>query len=165
MIALVRVPAVALAAAFMWIVAASQLPSHARLPLGGVVQGAVVSQRFGCTALELEPFDPFCPGRHIHTGIDLAAPAGTAVASATSGTSRTGFDPDGAGLFVEVIVDARVRILYCHLSALRVHTGESLAPGEVLGLVGSSGRATGPHLHLEVQVDGKSVDPAAWLAS
>ena len=165
MSALVRIPAVAVAAAFVWIVAASQLPSHTRLPLERVVEGAVVSQRFGCTAVELEPFDPFCPGRHIHTGIDLAAPAGTAVSSATAGTSRTGFDPAGAGLFVEVIVDAHVRILYCHLSALRVHAGESLTPGEVVGLVGSSGRATGPHLHLEIQVDGRSVDPEAWLAS
>lgn len=165
MIALVRIPALVLVAAFVWIVAASQLPIHVRLPLERVVNGAVVSQRFGCTAVELEPFDPFCPGRHIHTGIDLAAPSGTPVASATTGTSRTGFDPDGAGLFVEVIVDAHVRILYCHLSALRVHAGESLTTGEVVGLVGSSGRATGPHLHLEIQVDGRSVDPAAWLAS
>jgi len=165
MIALVRIPAVAVAAVFMWIVAASQLPVHARLPLERVVEGALVTQRFGCTAVELEPFDPFCPGRHIHTGIDLAAPAGTAVASATAGTVRTGFDPEGAGLFVEVIVDAHVRILYCHLSALRVHAGESLTAGKVVGLVGSSGRATGPHLHLEIQVDGRSVDPAAWLAS
>lgn len=165
MIALVRVPALTLAAAFMLIVAASQMPSDARLPLERVVEGAVVTQKFGCTTLELEPFDPFCPGHHIHTGIDLAAPAGTAVFSATAGTSRTGFDAEGAGLFVEVIVDAHVRILYCHLSALRVHTGESLTTGEVVGLVGSSGRATGPHLHLEVQVDGRPVDPAAWLAS
>lgn len=165
MMALVRVPAVVAAAVFVWIVGASQLPSHARLPLERVVEGAVVSQRFGCTAVDLEPFDPFCPGRHIHTGVDLAAPAGTPVASATAGTARTGFDPDGAGLFVEVIVDPHVRILYCHLSALRVHAGEAIATGEVVGLVGSSGRATGPHLHLEIQVDGRSIDPAAWLAS
>ena len=165
MSALVRIPAVALAAVFMWIVAASQLPDHVRLPLAGVVEGAVVSQKFGCTAVELEPFDPFCPGHHIHTGIDLAAPAGTPVSSATAGTARTGFDPGGAGMFVEVIVDPHVRILYCHLSAFRVRGGESLTPGQLLGLVGSTGRATGPHVHLEVQVDGRSVDPAGWLAS
>jgi murein DD-endopeptidase MepM/ murein hydrolase activator NlpD len=164
-IALFRVPALALAAVFIWVVAASQIPSHARLSLGGVVEGAVVSQKFGCTSLELEPFDPFCPGHHIHTGIDLAARAGTPVSSATAGTARTGFDPAGAGMYVEVIVDSHVRILYCHLSAFRVSSGEFLSPGQVLGLVGSTGRATGPHVHLEVQVDGRSVDPAAWLAS
>ena len=165
MIALVRVPAIAVAAVFMWVVAASQMPSHVRLPLGGVVEGAVVSQKFGCTSVELEPFDPFCPGRHIHTGVDLAAPTGTPVFSATAGTARTGFDPAGAGMFVEVVVDPHVRILYCHLSAFRVRSGELLTPGEVLGLVGSTGRATGPHVHLEVQVDGRAVDPVAWLAS
>ncbi|HUZ87137.1 MAG TPA: M23 family metallopeptidase [Candidatus Baltobacterales bacterium] len=165
MIALVRVPALVLAAIFIWMVAASQVPNPVKLPLGAVVEGAVVSQKFGCTAVELEPFDPFCPGHHIHTGIDLAAPAGTPVSSATAGTARTGFDPGGAGMYVEVIVDSHVRILYCHLSAFRVRSGASLTPGDVIGLVGSTGRATGPHVHLEVQVDGRSVDPAAWLAS
>jgi len=164
-IALVRVPALVLAAIFIWMVAASQVPNPVKLPLGAVVEGAVVSQKFGCTAVELEPFDPFCPGHHIHTGIDLAAPAGTPVSSATAGTARTGFDPGGAGMYVEVIVDSHVRILYCHLSAFRVRSGASLTPGDVIGLVGSTGRATGPHVHLEVQVDGRSVDPAAWLAS
>jgi len=163
--ALVRVPALALTAVFVWMVAASQMPNHVRLPLDSVVEGAVVSQKFGCTSVELEPFDPFCPGRHIHTGIDLAAPLGTPVSSATAGTARTGFDPGGAGLFVEVIVDSHVRILYCHLSAFRVGNGELLSPGQVVGLVGATGRATGPHVHLEVQVDGRSVDPASWLAS
>lgn len=165
MIGLLRVPALALGAVFVWLVVASQMPSHVRLPVGGVVEGAVVSQKFGCTSLELEPFDPFCPGHHIHTGIDLAAPAGTQVLSATAGTARIGFEPNGAGLYVEVKVDAHVRLLYCHLSAFRVRSGESLSPGQVVGLVGATGRATGPHVHFEVQVDGTSVDPAVWLAS
>jgi murein DD-endopeptidase MepM/ murein hydrolase activator NlpD len=161
----IRVPALALAAVFIWMVAASQMPRDVRLPLGGVVEGAVVTQRFGCTSFELEPFDPFCPGHHIHTGIDLAAPTGTPVSSATAGTARTGFDPTAAGMYVEVFVDSHVRILYCHLSAILVRSGESVSPGQVIGLVGSTGRATGPHVHFEVQVDGRSVDPAAWLAS
>ena len=165
MIALLRVPALAVGAGFVWLVAASQMPSHVRLPLGVVVEGGVVSQRFGCTSLELEPFDPFCPGHHIHTGVDLAAPAGAQVRSATAGTARTGFDPAGAGMYVEVTVDRHVRVLYCHLSAFRVRSGESLTPGQVVGLVGATGRAIGPHVHFEVQVDGRSVDPAVWLAS
>ncbi len=161
----IRVPALALAAVFIWMVAASQMPRDVRLPLGGVVEGAVVTQRFGCTSFELEPFDPFCPGHHIHTGIDLAAPTGTPVSSATAGTARTGFDPTAAGMYVEVFVDPHVRILYCHLSAILVRSGESVSPGQVIGLVGSTGRATGPHVHFEVQVDGRAVDPAVWLAS
>jgi murein DD-endopeptidase MepM/ murein hydrolase activator NlpD len=164
-IGLLRVPALALGALFVWLVVASEMPGHVRLPVGGVVEGAVVSQKFGCTSLELEPFDPFCPGLHIHTGIDLAAPAGTQVLSATAGTARIGLDPNGAGMYVEVKVDAHVRVLYCHLSAFRVRSGESVSPGQVVGLVGATGRATGPHVHLEVQVDGTSVDPAVWLAS
>ncbi len=59
-------------AAVVWVVVASQIPSHERLPLSGIVVGAAVSQPFGCTSFELEPYDPFCSGRHIHTGIDLA---------------------------------------------------------------------------------------------
>jgi murein DD-endopeptidase MepM/ murein hydrolase activator NlpD len=141
------------------------MPRDVRLPLDGVVVGSVITQKFGCTSFELEPFDPFCPGHHIHTGIDLAAPTGTPVVSATAGTARTGFDPAAAGMFVEVFVDAHVRILYCHLSAFLVRSGESVSPGQVIGLVGMTGRATGPHVHFEIQVDGRSVDPAVWLAS
>ncbi len=165
MINFIRIPAVALAAAFIWMVAASQVPREVRLPLSGVVEGAVVTQKFGCTSFELEPFDPFCPGQHIHTGIDLAAPTGTPVSSATAGTARTGFDPAAAGMYVEVFVDSHVRILYCHLSAFEVRSGESVSAGQVIGLVGSTGRATGPHVHFEVQVDGRPVDPAVWLVS
>lgn len=153
------------AAAAVWLVAASQVPSHVRLPVNAVVVGGEVTQPFGCTSLELEPFDPFCPGRHVHTGIDLAAPSGTPVHSATAGAAHRGFDPGGAGLYVVVTADAHVRLFYCHLSAIAVRDGQPVIPGQVVGSVGSTGMATGPHVHFEVQVDGASVEPAAWLAS
>jgi murein DD-endopeptidase MepM/ murein hydrolase activator NlpD len=162
---LLRVVVLVAAAAGVWLVMASQVPSHVKLSLEGVVEGAVVSQPFGCTRLVLEPYDPFCPGKHVHTGIDLAAPAGTDVHSATSGVANLGFDPNGAGLFVVVTTDAHVRIFYCHLSASRVVGGVMVEPGQIIGLVGSTGLATGPHVHFEVHVDGTPVDPAEWLNS
>jgi len=152
-------------AALVWIALASEVPSHERLPIAAVVVGAAVTQPFGCTSLALEPFDPFCPGRHVHTGIDLAAPSGTDVHSATGGTAYVGMDPNGAGNYVVVVFDANTRIYYCHLSQFLVRSGESVSPDQVIGLVGATGLATGPHVHFEVQVDGTSVDPAAWLGS
>src|SRR5450759_4195612 len=114
--AVVRIAGIAAGALVVWLVVAGQVPSHLRLPVEGVVVGAKVSQPFGCTSLELEPYDPFCPGRHVHTGIDLAAPTGTDVHSATAGTARLGVDPNAAGMYVMVNVDAHTRIFYCHLS-------------------------------------------------
>jgi len=62
-------------------------------------------------------------------------------------------------------VDAHVRVFYCHLSAIGVVNGQVVTAGQVIGALGQSGRATGPHVHFEVQVDATSVDPVAWLAS
>src|SRR2546423_8327902 len=84
------------------LVAATQVPSHLRLPVSAVVVGARITQPFGCTSLVLEPFDPWCPTRHIHTGIDLAARLGSAVYSATSGIATVGPDPNAAGDYVNV---------------------------------------------------------------
>jgi murein DD-endopeptidase MepM/ murein hydrolase activator NlpD len=164
-IGLARIAAIFAGAAVVWVVVASQVPSHARLPLGAVVLGAITTQPFGCTDLDLEPYDPFCPGRHVHTGIDLAAPMGTAVHSASAGTARVGFDPAGAGQYVVVTVDAHVRVFYCHLSAVSVVNGQAVTSGLVIGALGQSGMATGPHVHLEVQQDRTSIDPVRWLAS
>lgn len=165
MIAALRILGIAAGAAFVWVIVAAQVPSHERLPLAGVVAGAVISQPFGCTSFELEPYDPFCTGHHIHTGIDLAAPMGAPVRSATAGVAYVGVDPNGAGIYVVVTADAHVRIFYCHLSALGVANGQTVGAGQVIGALGESGRATGPHVHFEVQVDGTSVDPVVWLAS
>ena len=149
----------------VFLIGATQVPSHTRLPISSVVVGAVVTQPFGCTPLELEPFDRSCPSHHFHTGVDLAAATGTPVRSATSGVAVKGFDPAGAGNFVEVFVDAHVRILYCHLSGFAVAAGAAVSPGEVIGYVGATGLATGPHVHLQVDVDGVPVDPALFLGS
>jgi murein DD-endopeptidase MepM/ murein hydrolase activator NlpD len=149
----------------VWLVTATQVPTQIRLPLASVVPGAVVTQPFGCTSLDLEPFDPSCPSRHTHTGIDLAARLGAEVFSATGGTVITGYDAGGAGNFVKVVVDKHVRVLYCHLSAFRVATGDQVTPGQLVGLVGATGLATGPHVHLQVNIDGEPVDPSWYLAS
>jgi murein DD-endopeptidase MepM/ murein hydrolase activator NlpD len=162
---MIRILVVASLAVVTWLVAATQVPSHERLPVGSVVAGATITQPFGCTSLDLEPFDPNCPSRHIHTGIDLAAPLGAEVYSATAGTAFVGHDPAGAGDYVAVIVDAHVRVLYCHLSAFRIGSGQEVTPGQLIGLVGATGLATGPHVHLQVDIDGVPVDPASFLAS
>jgi murein DD-endopeptidase MepM/ murein hydrolase activator NlpD len=159
-----RLVAIIAAAITVWLVAATQVPTHIRLPVSSVVIGAVITQPFGCTTLELEPFDPSCSWHHIHTGIDLAAPTGTDVHSATDGIALIGFDA-AAGNFVAVTVDAHVRVLYCHLAAFRVISGQKLTPGEVIGLVGATGLATGPHVHLQVNVDRTPVDPEPFLDS
>jgi murein DD-endopeptidase MepM/ murein hydrolase activator NlpD len=160
-----RLIAAAAVALSVWLVAATQVPTHPHMGIADVVVGAVVTQPFGCTALELEPFDDLCPYHRKHTGIDLAAAVGTEVHSATYGTAYAGVDPSGAGNFIVVVVDVHVRVLYCHLSAFRVASGDGVSPGQVIGLVGATGLATGPHVHFQVDVDGVPVDPATWLGS
>lgn len=161
----IRVLAIPMVVVVFWTAAASRVVSHVRLPLASIVPGAVETLPFGCTTFELEPFDPFCPGLHIHTGVDLAAPAGTIVHAAAAGVAHTEFDSGGAGIYVVEVVDQHVRLLYCHLGVAHVTAGESVAPGAVIGEVGATGRATGAHLHFEVQIDGRAVDPVTWLSS
>ena len=160
-----RLVAIVVGAVVVWLVTAMQVPSHERMPVATVVIGAIISQPFGCTNLELEPYDPGCPSHHTHTGVDLAAPAGVDVHSATPGTALVGFDPAGAGNYVVVVVDDQVRIVYCHLSEFRIAAGDPVAPGQVIGLVGATGLATGPHVHLQVNIDGVPIDPEAFLGS
>lgn len=160
-----RLMAAGVAALLVWAVAGSRVASEQRLPLGAIVPGATETLPFGCTSFEMEPFDPFCPGLHVHTGVDLAAPAGTPVLAAAEGTARAGIDPGGAGIYVAETVDQHVRLLYCHLWRVHVTAGQLVTAGQVIGEVGATGLATGAHLHFEVQVDGHPVDPVTWLGS
>jgi murein DD-endopeptidase MepM/ murein hydrolase activator NlpD len=160
-----RVGGIVVAVALVWTVGAAKVSSHEKLTLAAIVPGALMTQPFGCSDLVLEPFDPYCPSRHIHTGVDLAARQGTPVHAAAAGTATVGFEPQGAGLYVAVSSDGKVRALYCHLSKTAIKAGDQVIVGEVVGAVGATGLATGAHLHFEVQLDGRAIDPVAWLAS
>jgi len=104
---------------------------------------------------------PFGPrGIGFHAGIDLPAPTGTPVGAA--GAGRVVFaanDPSGYGKLVEVAHGGGVVSMYAHLSSFSVGVGQSVATGTRVGRVGSTGEATGPHLHFEVRVRGAAVDP------
>lgn len=151
--------------ALVWMVGLSAVPSQVKLPVTAVVIGATVSQPFGCTSVDLEPRAWWCPTHFFHSGIDLAAPAGTEVFSATSGLVSAGYDEKGAGNYVVVQFDRHTRVLYCHLATIRVRSRMHVEAGQVIGTVGATGLATGPHVHFEIDVAGAPVDPAAWLAS
>jgi murein DD-endopeptidase MepM/ murein hydrolase activator NlpD len=109
--------------------------------------------------------DGFGPrGNRFHAGIDLPAPLGTPVAAAAAGTvTWAGRRSGGWGLLVVVRHADGVRTLYAHLSAIDVRVGDAIAGGTVVGRVGASGDATGPHLHFEVRVHGAAVDPLTAL--
>src|SRR2546423_14775691 len=106
---------------------------------------------------------PTSPSTPDQTRTAPHARQGTEVHSATAGMALVGYDPAGAGNYVVVVVDDHVRVLYCHLSEFQVVTGDSVAPGQVIGLVGATGLTTGPHVHLQVNVDGIPIDPEAFL--
>jgi murein DD-endopeptidase MepM/ murein hydrolase activator NlpD len=120
------------------------------------IEGRVTSS-FG------ERQDPFNGEGAFHAGIDIAAPYGTAVrATADGDVEKAGF---GSGYGREVRIDHGHDLLtvYGHLSSFAVTEGEHVTRGQVIGYVGESGRATGPHLHYEVRVHDVAVNPHKYL--
>ena len=107
------------------------------------------------------PTDLFGPrGTRFHAGIDYAAPIGLPVGAAGSGTvTWAGWNNGGFGNLVAVAHGSGVRSLYAHLSSTSVRVGQHVETGQAVGLVGSTGSSTGPHLHFEVHVRGAAVDP------
>lgn len=103
----------------------------------------------------------FLPG--IHRGVDLAAPEGTPVHAMSSGSVRFAGFQRGYGNVVWLDHGRSVLTVYAHLSAIRVTAGASVRGGEVIGLSGSSGDASGPHLHFEVWRWGREADPVPLL--
>lgn len=96
--------------------------------------------------------------RH-HNGIDLAAPRNAHVRAVTEGVVIFADTHAGFGKLVTIKHKNGYVSLYGHLRDIRVETGERIAAGEIIGRVGSTGLATGPHLHFEWRRGGKSIDP------
>lgn len=99
----------------------------------------------------------------LHNGLDLAAPEGTQVAASASGRVVLAAERLLTGWSVVIEHLPGVYSLYYHLSRLWVEEGQQVRTGELIGAVGSTGLATGPHLHWELRVNGQPVDPQAFL--
>jgi peptidoglycan hydrolase-like protein with peptidoglycan-binding domain len=109
--------------------------------------------------------DLFGPrGNRFHPGVDFPAPYGRSVHAAASGrVVHAGWDSGGYGYLVTVRHRNGVRTMYAHLARIRVHRHQWVAAGTLVGDVGASGEATGPHLHFEVRVRGAAVNPLPAL--
>jgi len=107
---------------------------------------------------------PVSGGGSFHSGVDIRAQRGTPVRVASAGTVAFAGRQSGYGSLVVVDHGGGIKTLYAHLSAMFVEEGALVKPGDVLGAVGSSGRSTGSHLHYEVRVAGRPVDPRPYLA-
>lgn len=99
----------------------------------------------------------------IHHGLDLAAPTGTPVYAAEGGTVVQAAENGGFGNSVTIKTSEGLRIVYAHLSKILVKQGDAVTTGARIGLVGSTGHSTGPHLHLQVNKRRHTTDPVAWL--
>jgi murein DD-endopeptidase MepM/ murein hydrolase activator NlpD len=109
--------------------------------------------------------DGFGPrGNSFHPGVDYPAPTGTSVRAAGHGTVIfAGWDSGGYGKLVVISHPAGVQSMYAHLSRIAVSRGQSVAAGSLVGGVGSTGLATGPHLHFELRLGTAAIDPLTAL--
>lgn len=103
--------------------------------------------------------DPFSGDRRFHGGVDIPAPQGRDVPAARAGRVVFAGAQGGYGRTVVVEHDNGVRTRYAHLASTQVAEGDRVRAGQVVGQVGQTGRATGPHLHFEVIQAGQRVDP------
>ncbi|MCU1586232.1 MAG: family peptidase [Microbacteriaceae bacterium] len=103
-----------------------------------------------------------------HEGVDFVPPAGTTIDSIAAGVvSQAGTTgPFGNHVMIDHVINGqKVQSLYAHMisGSIKVVVGQQVTVAQPLGLLGSTGNATGPHLHLEIHLDGTPVDPFAWL--
>lgn len=131
---------------------ARRIPNPWRGSFARPVSGQITS-RFGMR------FHPILKVTKLHTGVDIAAPSGTPVAAAGDGVVVHAGWWGGYGNCVVVAHGNGRSTLYAHCSSLAVSDGARVRRGQTIGRVGSTGFSTGPHLHFEVRVNGKPVDP------
>lgn len=124
--------------------------------LASPLPGARLTSAFGLRK------HPILGSTMMHEGIDLAAPTGTPIRAAAPGRIvEAGYDA-GYGKFVRVRHGERLESLYGHMARVAATAGQPVSAGDIVGFVGSTGLANGPHLHFEVRRDGIAIDPAAW---
>lgn len=124
-----------------------------RIPSIRPVEGGWVTSGFGVRS------DPFTGRAALHEGVDFSVPFGTEVHVTADGVVREVLFDRGFGHCIIVQHDARTATRYAHLSRILVEKGASVHRGQIIALSGRSGRATSPHLHYELLIAGRPVDP------
>lgn len=109
-------------------------------------------------------FDPFSGRRSMHEGIDFSGRAGSAILAAADGVVSFAGDKQGYGRVIEINHGDDCFTRYAHSKLIFVKQGDIVKKGQVIALMGSSGRATGAHLHFEVYKHGRPVDPFIYIS-
>ena len=129
------------------------ISANAPPPSGLPVRNSGVTSRFGMRG------HPILGGVRMHAGVDLAAPNGSPVVASADGVVSFANWNGGYGLLVAVRHGNGFETRFAHLSRILVRPGQQVSRGQVVGLVGSTGRSTGAHLHYEVRQNGRAIDP------
>lgn len=116
-----------------------------------------ISSRFGYRT------SPFTGSRQLHKGLDVAAPIGTKIISPADGKVVFAQRDGAYGLSVKIDHGNGIITRYAHMSKFNVKRGDRIKRGDLIGLVGNTGRSTGAHLHYEVIVNGVHTDPMAYI--
>lgn len=107
--------------------------------------------------------DPFTGGAAFHAGLDFRGPIGAPIYAAAAGSVSFAGIRSGYGNCVEVDHGNGLMTRYAHMSRIGARIGQKVGPGDVLGAIGSTGRSTGPHLHFEVRINDRPVNPRPFL--
>lgn len=126
-------------------------------PAGWPVRKGWISSRYG------ERNDPFTGDRELHAGLDFAGTRGTEVLSVASGVVIWAAPRTGYGKMVEIDHGNGYRTRYAHSEELTVEVGDHVSAGQVIALMGSTGRASAPHVHFEVLKDGARINPSRFV--
>ncbi|MBA2770595.1 MAG: M23 family metallopeptidase [Sphingomonas sp.] len=110
--------------------------------------------------------DPFQGRAAMHAGIDLSGPVGTPIYATADGTvTSAGWNSGGYGNLVKIDHGRGIETRYAHLSSIAISPGQHITRGQVIGRMGSTGRSTGSHLHYEVRIDDRAVNPIPFMKS
>jgi murein DD-endopeptidase MepM/ murein hydrolase activator NlpD len=107
--------------------------------------------------------DPFNGKQEFHSGVDFTAPAGTAITAVATGVVTSSLLTNDYGNLLEISHGASIETRYAHNKINLVKVGDVVKKGQIIALVGSTGRSTAPHVHFEVYKNGRVVDPATYL--
>lgn len=127
------------------------------MPSGRPVHKGWISSRYGMRN------DPFSGKRAYHNGLDIAAPEGTDVFGVAAGVVTWASRRGGYGKLVEINHGNGYTTRYAHLKSILVEVGDTIPKGQLIGKLGTTGRSSGPHVHFEVRIDGKTVDPMTYV--